>query len=112
LNDDSTRPSPTLDLPLVDLPGAHPCSGCGACCTYVATQIDDPSTFKQYENIYWYLTHENIGVYIDWEGDWYLEVQTRCRNLTEARTCGIYVDRPLVCSSSRGPTAEELRRQG
>ena len=73
-------------------------AGCGECCTYVATQIDNPSTFRQYENVYWYLTHENVAVYIDWEGDWYIEFQTRCRNLTEAKTCGIYVDRPVVCS--------------
>jgi len=98
LNDDSgTRPL-SLALPLVSLPSAHPCSGCGACCTYVATQIDNPKTWKQYENVYWYLTHENVAVYIDWEGDWYIEFQTRCRNLTEAKTCGIYVDRPVVCS--------------
>ena len=98
MNDNSESRSITLDLPLVNLPDAHPCSGCGDSCTYVATQIDNPSTFKQYENIYWYLTHENVAVYIDWEGDWYLEFQTRCRNLTEARSCGIYLDRPLVCS--------------
>jgi len=98
LNDASGRPSVTLDLPLVSLPGAHPCSGCGACCTYVATQIDNPTTFRQYENVYWFLTHENIGIYIDWDGDWYLEFQTRCKHLTDERTCGIYVDRPLVCS--------------
>ena len=98
MNDDSEPRSITLDLPLVNIPVAHPCSGCGDCCTYVATQIDNPSTFKQYENIYWYLTHENVAVYIDWEGDWYLEFQTRCRNLTETRACGIYIDRPVVCS--------------
>ena len=98
MNDDSQPVLHSLELPLLSLPGVHPCSGCGECCTYIATQIDDPSTFKEYENIYWYLTHENVGVYIDWDGDWYLEFQTKCRNLTEARTCGIYVDRPRVCS--------------
>lgn len=98
MNDDSEQRSIKLDLPLLSIPTAHPCSGCGDCCTYVATQIDNPSTFKQYENVYWYLTHENVAVYIDWEGDWYLEFQTRCRNLTEARACGIYIDRPVVCS--------------
>ena len=98
MNDESQQPSITLDLPLLDLPGAHPCSGCGECCTYIASQIDNPKTFREYENIYWYLTHENVAVYIDWDNDWYLEFQTKCRNLTEAKTCGIYIDRPLVCS--------------
>jgi hypothetical protein len=98
LKDESQAPSIALDLPLINLPTVHPCSGCGECCTYIATQIDNPSTFREYENIYWYLTHENVGVYIDWDNDWYLEFQTKCRNLTEARTCGIYIDRPVVCS--------------
>ena len=87
-----------LELPVLSLPKAHPCSGCGDCCTYVATQIDDPQSFGDYENIHWYLTHENVGVYVDWDGDWYIEFKTRCRNLTEAKTCGIYATRPRVCS--------------
>jgi len=95
---ESRRIPRPLDLPLLTLPSVHPCADCGACCTYVATQIDDPSTFQQYENIHWYLTHENVGVYIDWDGDWYIEFQTRCRHLTDAKTCGIYEERPLVCS--------------
>jgi Fe-S-cluster containining protein len=98
VNDDSGVGRSSLELPLVELPGAHPCAGCGACCTYVATQIDDPTTFKDYENLFWYLAHENVAVYIDWEGDWYLEFRTRCKNLTDAKTCAIYVDRPRVCS--------------
>src|SRR5262249_19164493 len=52
---ESRRPAPVLELPLVSLPSLHPCADCGACCSYVATQIDDPSTFQQYENIHWYL---------------------------------------------------------
>jgi hypothetical protein len=87
-----------LELPVLKLSSAHPCANCGQCCTYIATQIDNPSAFKDYENIYWYLTHENVAVYIDFEGDWYLEFRTRCRHLTEAATCGIYADRPRVCS--------------
>jgi len=90
--------SAKLELPLVSLPGAHPCANCGECCTYIATQIDDPGTFKEYENVRWYLTHENVGVYIDWDGDWYLEFKTQCKHLTDAKTCGIYEERPLVCS--------------
>jgi uncharacterized protein len=89
---------PVLELPLVNLPKAHPCAGCGDCCTYVATQIDDPHTFAQYENVHWYLTHENVGVYIDFDGDWYIEFQTKCRHLTAEKTCDIYETRPLVCS--------------
>ena len=97
----------TFELPLVQLPTAHPCAHCGECCTYIATQIDDPTSFRDYDQIHWYLTHENVQVYIDWEGDWYLEFLTRCRNLTEAKTCGAYVDRPRVCSEF---SADECER--
>jgi Fe-S-cluster containining protein len=98
VNDDRLDDAGVLELPVVSLPKAHPCSNCGECCTYVATQIDDPQSFGDYENVHWYLTHENVGVYIDWDGDWYIEFKTRCRNLTEARTCAIYATRPRVCS--------------
>ncbi len=85
-------------LVLLELPSSHPCSGCGACCSYVATEIDKPTTARDYDQIYWYLAHRNVSVYIDWDGDWYLEFETRCEHLTENRTCGVYEDRPQVCS--------------
>ena len=87
-----------LELALADLPSAHPCHACGQCCRYVATEIDNPSSFDDYENLHWYLLHENVCVYVDWEGDWYLEFRTVCRHLTAARTCGIYDERPKICS--------------
>lgn len=87
-----------LELPVLELPRAHPCASCGDCCTYVATQIDDPQSFGDYENIHWYLAHENVAVYVDWDGDWYIEFRTRCRNLTDAKTCAVYASRPRVCS--------------
>jgi hypothetical protein len=97
-HDDSTSQSP-LALPLVDLPRSHPCHGCAQCCRYIATQIDDPSAFRDYENIFWYLTHRDVSVYIDHEGDWYLEFRTVCRHLTPSNTCGIYAERPQICEN-------------
>lgn len=98
MSENQARGAAPLELPLVNLPSVHPCASCGDCCTYVATQIDDPQSFGDYENLHWYLAHENVSVYIDWEGDWYLEFQTRCKNLTDAKTCAIYRTRPRVCS--------------
>jgi len=80
------------------LPTVHPCAECGHCCTYVSVEIDNPSVFKDYDNIYWYLTHRGVSVYICWEGDWFIEFETVCEHLSEARTCGIYEDRPGICS--------------
>ncbi len=88
----------SLELPLLVLPGTHPCQSCGACCRYIATEIDAPTSMQDYEHIFWYLAHRDVGVYIDWEGDWFLEFNTVCEYLTEAATCGIYLDRPRICS--------------
>ena len=90
--------SADLQLPLAVLPLVHPCADCGHCCTYVSVEIDNPSVFKDYDHIYWYLTHRGVSVYIDWEGDWFIEFETVCEHLSEARTCGIYEERPGICS--------------
>ena len=37
-------------------------------------------------------------MYVDWEGDWFLEFRTTCQHLTASRTCGIYEERPRICS--------------
>jgi Fe-S-cluster containining protein len=91
--------SSTLELPLVQLPSAHPCHGCGECCHYVAVEIDKPSAFRDYDHVFWYLAHRGVTVYVDWEGGWFLEFETVCENLTPAKTCGIYEQRPYICSS-------------
>ena len=87
-----------MELPLAQLPGVHPCSECGACCAYVAVEIDNPSAFDDYDHIYWYLTHRDVSVYVDWEGDWFIEFATVCEHRTQAKTCGIYEERPRICS--------------
>lgn len=111
MSENETPSATSLELPLIQLPTKHPCASCGECCTYVATQIDDPQSFGDYENLYWYLAHENVAVYIDWEGDWYLEFQTRCKNLTDAKTCAVYVDRPRVCSEFSSDECERNSRE-
>ncbi len=91
-------PETAMELPLLQLSEAHPCSECGHCCTYVAVEIDNPSTFDDYDHIYWYLAHRGVSVYVDWESDWFIEFQTVCEHMTEAKTCGIYEERPKICS--------------
>ncbi len=95
---EDAREKPSLELPLLLLPNAHPCSGCGDCCTYVAVRIGSPRTNTDYDHIHWYLSHRGVAVYIDWDGDFYLEFQTRCEHLTPERTCGIYRERPEICA--------------
>ena len=91
--------SGTLELPLLDLPSKHPCHRCGECCEYVAVEIDKPTAFADFDHIFWYLTHRSVSVYVDWEGEWFIEFATPCEHITPGRTCGIYEDRPKICSS-------------
>lgn len=90
--------SDRMELPLAVLPSHHPCHSCGDCCRYVAVEIDAPTCNGDYEHIFWYLTHRNVAIYVDWEGDWFIEFQTTCENETESITCAIYEERPRICS--------------
>lgn len=73
------------------------CSKCSAiCCKHIALEIDAPTSKTDYDNIRWYLMHDNIDVFIDNEGDWYLKIDTPCRHL-QGIMCGIYEDRPKIC---------------
>lgn len=72
------------------------CENCDDCCRYIATEINKPRSKQDYQNIIWYLLHENVGVYIDWDNDWYLEFLTPCRALHN-KLCAVYNDRPQMC---------------
>jgi Fe-S-cluster containining protein len=100
-----------LELPLVTLPASHPCRDCAQCCRYIATQIDDPTSFREYENLFWYLTHRDVSVYIDHDGDWYLEFRTECRHLSPSGTCGIYAERPQICETYSFEECEVTTRE-
>jgi Fe-S-cluster containining protein len=87
-----------LRLPLLRLTSQHPCHGCGDCCRYVAVEIDKPTSNRDFENVVWYLSHRDVIVYQDFEHAWFIEFQTRCEHLTDSATCGIYTERPQICS--------------
>lgn len=75
------------------------CIACKAtCCRHVATGIDTPAGKKDYDNIRWYLMHENVRVFIDTEDAWTLEFVTLCNNLSSENTCSKYSNRPKICS--------------
>jgi len=95
---DVTEPVEAMELPLVELPATHACTDCGECCTYLAVEIDAPTSFTDLEHVFWYLTHRDVAIYVDWEGDWFIEFRTVCEHLTAAKTCGIYEERPKICS--------------
>ena len=74
------------------------CEECdGKCCKYVALEIDVPKTKKDFENIKWYVCHKNVNVFVDDNGDWYIEFLTPCEFLGEDNKCEIYNKRPKIC---------------
>ncbi|MBI1827004.1 MAG: YkgJ family cysteine cluster protein [Planctomycetes bacterium] len=73
------------------------CEHCtAACCRYVAVPLDKPRRPKDYDDVRWYLMHDGITVFIE-DGDWYIQFQTKCRNLQLDHRCGIYTERPVIC---------------
>ena len=71
------------------------------CCRYFALPIETPETRDDYDDIRWYLCHENISVFVE-DGDWYLSVKNRCGHLSpKDHRCGVYERRPKICRKYR-----------
>jgi Fe-S-cluster containining protein len=92
-----SEPKPPDLLPILQKESDHPCFQCARCCTYVAIEIDAPTTMREYDYVVWYLYHEGVSVFVDFENAWYVKFETRCRNLTNAGLCAIYERRPAIC---------------
>jgi Fe-S-cluster containining protein len=73
------------------------------CCRYVTVQIDAPRVKADFDEIAWWLAHENVSVYF-YGRRWHVEMQTRCKHLAPDNLCGAYGARPAVC---RDYAAEE-----
>jgi uncharacterized protein len=77
--------------------GSCLCDKCSAlCCRYFALPIETPETRKQYDDVRWYLVHENCVVFIE-KKTWYLAVMAKCKHLQDDNRCGIYETRPRIC---------------
>ena len=73
------------------------CEHCtAACCRYIALPIENPDTSADFDDIRWYLLHENISVFVE-DDEWYISVATPCRHLQADHRCGIYETRPQIC---------------
>jgi Fe-S-cluster containining protein len=73
------------------------CDSCSAlCCRYFVLEIDAPETRRAYDDIRWYLIHENVFVFIQ-KKKWYLGIYARCKHLQADNRCGIYLTRPKIC---------------
>ncbi len=78
------------------------CEKCTSlCCRYFALPIETPETREDYDDIRWYLSHEDISIFVE-DGDWYLSVSRKCRHLSEKNhKCLIYDRRPKICRKYR-----------
>lgn len=77
--------------------GSCLCDKCAAlCCRYFALPIETPETRKQFDDVRWYLVHENCVVFIE-KKTWYLAVMAKCKHLQPDNRCGIYETRPRIC---------------
>src|SRR5262245_18183705 len=73
------------------------CDRCSAlCCRYFALPLDNPTTVRDYDNIRWYLLHENVVVFIE-KRQWYIGFASKCKHLLPDNRCGIIHQRPRVC---------------
>lgn len=77
--------------------GSILCEHCAAaCCRYLALPLDKPTSQRDFDDIRWYLMHEGVTVFVE-EGDWYVQYQTRCKNLGADNLCMVYETRPGIC---------------
>lgn len=73
------------------------CEHCtAACCRYIALPIETPTERSDFDDIRWYLLHENISVFVE-DGAWYISMLTSCRHAQADGRCTIYARRPRIC---------------
>lgn len=80
------------------------CKTCGGCCNHIAIEIDKPESKDDFQDIYWYVLHNNVNVFVtedeenDNEETWFVEFISNCSKLDENNLCSIYSKRPKICS--------------
>lgn len=89
-----------------------PCTDCAKCCTYVAVGINAPTTPRYVTDVLWYLYHDKVSVYVDGDGEWCVQFETRCRQLGGDLRCGIYSRRPQICRAFDNTSCDVNSREG
>src|ERR1700742_17312 len=73
-------PRGKLQLPVLTQPkasGTFDCAQCGLCCTYLAIEIDGPTSVKRATELLWYLYHQDVSLYLN-DDDWMIQFETTC----------------------------------
>ena len=81
------------------------------CCRYVNLRIDPPRHKIDQEEIRWFLCHEGVKVSFE-EGHWWLQVETKCKQLTDDNLCAIYDRRPDVCGDYSMESCDHIGEAG
>jgi uncharacterized protein len=85
-----------VKLPVLSANGSL-CDQCVAlCCRYYAFEIDKPQARRDFDDLRWYLLHEDCLIFVE-DGDWYIQVNRKCRELLPDNRCNIYENRPAIC---------------
>jgi|GEM_PF-477055 Fe-S-cluster containining protein len=86
----------SVKLPVISN-GAGLCGQCVAlCCRYFAFSIDKPKKKRDFEDLRWYILHEDTIIFVE-DGQWYVQVNRKCKALLPDNRCGIYHNRPTIC---------------
>ncbi len=73
------------------------CTYCTArCCRYFALPYETPTTWKDFDNMRWFMLHGRVSIFVD-NNTWYVAVHSDCQHLLADHRCGIYQDRPEIC---------------
>lgn len=73
------------------------CFHCEAkCCRYFALPLETPSEWSDFDQMRWFLLHENAAIFTEGK-DWYLLVFSNCKNLDADNRCTGYDARPQIC---------------
>ena len=89
----------------------------GFCCKYVTVDISEPETADDFDEIRWFLLHENVIIYkSEVKEEWCLEFRTPCKYLDQnTYLCKNYDNRPEVCKEyiiEECSKDEELSQKG
>ncbi len=75
------------------------------CCRYIVKKMEPPRTRLDWDELYWFVCHEKVAVYID-ERKWYLMVDVPCMHLDDSSSCRVYPKRPDVCRMHEAENCE------
>ena len=74
------------------------CKGCDSkCCRYFTVPLDPPEDQDDFDAMSWYILHEGVSIFIDADGDWYVNMRSRCEALGDDHLCAVYHERPEIC---------------